>query len=116
VHRRRWSLTGGELRVEDTITGRGQHEVVVRWQFAVGWAVQVTGDTALISGSEGTFAAAVAASCPARLAVQTRPVAVGFGSTVDAPVLTCMVNAHLPVGITTTWSRALGGADSERMS
>jgi uncharacterized heparinase superfamily protein len=116
VHRRRWSLTGDELRVEDMITGRGRHEVVVRWQLAAGWAVQVAGDAALISGAEGAFAATVAASCPTRLAVQARPVAAGFGSTVDAPVLTCLVDAHLPVCITTTWSRAPGGVNGEKTS
>jgi hypothetical protein len=115
-HRRRWSLAEGGLRIDDLISGRGRHEIVVRWQLAVGWAVQVTGDTASISGTEGAFTAAVAASCPARLAVQARPVAAGFGSTADAPVLTCTVNAYLPVGVTTTWSRAPDGADSERMS
>jgi hypothetical protein len=41
-----------------------------------------------------------------RLAVETRPVAAGFGSTADAPVLTCRMDAALPARVTTAWSRA----------
>ena len=34
VHHRRWSLTSDGLRIEDTVTGRGRHEIVIRWQLA----------------------------------------------------------------------------------
>src|SRR5260370_1258281 len=36
LHRRRWSLTEGGLRVEDLVTGRGRHEIVIRWQLSAG--------------------------------------------------------------------------------
>ena len=36
LHHRRWSLTSDELQVEDLVTGRGRHEIVIRWQLAVG--------------------------------------------------------------------------------
>ena len=116
LHRRRWTLTDSGLRIEDAITGRGRHEVVIRWHLAVGWAVRLAGNTALVSSSAGTFCATVAVSCPAQLAVRARPVAAGFGSTVDAPVLTCRIHAYLPAYVTTTWSRASRGADGEGMS
>ena len=37
------------LRVDDLITGRGRHEIVVRWQLAAGSAVRLTGGTALVT-------------------------------------------------------------------
>jgi hypothetical protein len=49
-----------------------------------------------------------------RLSTETRAVAAGFGSTADAPVLTCRMDAALAVGVTTVWSRARGGAGGER--
>ena len=116
LHRRRWSLTGEGMRVEDAIIGRGRHEIVVRWQLAVGCTVRLAGNTALVSSPAGTFRATVAVSGPAQLAVQARPVAAGFGSTVDASALTCRIGAYLPAYVTTTWSRAPGGADGEGMS
>ena len=52
----------------------------------------------------------VAATAPVRLATETRAVAAGFGSTADAPVLVCRVDAALAVGVTTVWtSRSAGG-------
>jgi hypothetical protein len=48
------------------------------------------------------------------LATETRAVAAGFGSTADAPVLICRVDAALAVAITTVWSRARGSAGGER--
>ena len=40
LHHRRWSLTSDGLRVEDTVTGRGRHEIVIRWQLAAGSTVR----------------------------------------------------------------------------
>jgi hypothetical protein len=37
-------------------------------------------------------------------------VATGFGSTVDAPVLSCRAHAVLPIRVTTIWSRACSSA------
>ena len=116
LHHRRWSLTSDGLRVEDLVTGRGRHEIVIRWQLAAGSSVRVDGGTALVTSPAGDFSVTVAATAPVLLAVETRPVAAGFGSTADAPVLTCRMDAALPVWATTTWSRALGGAGGEGMT
>jgi hypothetical protein len=40
------------------------------------------------------------------LTSETRPVAAGFGSTADAPVLTCRIQASLPAWVSTVWARA----------
>jgi uncharacterized heparinase superfamily protein len=113
-HHRRWSLTSDELQVEDLITGRGRHEVVVRWQLAAGSTVRVADRSALVAGPAGDFSVTVAATAPVRLATETRAVAAGFGSTADAPVLICQLDAALTVGVTTVWRRARGSAGGER--
>ena len=114
LHHRRWSLTSDGLRVEDTVTGQGRHKIVIRWQLAAGSTVRVADGAAFVTSSAGAFAVTVAATAPVALATETRAVAAGFGSTADAPVLTCRVDAALAVGITTVWSRTSGGADGER--
>jgi hypothetical protein len=105
LHRRRWSLTSDELKVEDLVTGRGRHEVVIRWQLAVGTAVRAADGMALVTSPAGAFSVTIGASAPVLLTTETRPVAAGFGSTTDASVLTCRINAALPVRATTVWSR-----------
>ena len=105
-HRRRWSLTEDGLRVDDAVTGRGRHQIVIRWHLPPGSAVRVDGRTALVTSPAGAFPVTVAATAPVRLAAGARPVATGFGSTADAPVLTCRIDAVLPVGATTIWTRA----------
>jgi uncharacterized heparinase superfamily protein len=105
-HRRRWSLTENGLRVDDLIAGRGRHEVVIRWQLAADSEVRLDGGTALITGSAGTFRVVAEATDPVSLAAETRPVAAGFGSTADAPVLACRIEASLPAWASTTWTRA----------
>ncbi len=112
-HHRRWSLTSDGLRVDDRITGRGRHEAVVRWQLAPGSVVRVTGSTALVTAAAGAFLVAVTATGGALLTAGTGQVAAGFGSTVDAPVLTCRVDAALPIRVSTVWSRARGRAEGE---
>ena len=92
------------------MTGRGRHEIVVRWQLAAGFTVRIADRTALVAGPAGDFSVTVAATAPVRLATETRAVAAGFGSTADAPVLVCRVDAALAVGVTTVWtSRSAGG-------
>ncbi len=112
-HRRRWTLAAGGLLVEDAVTGRGSHEVVVRWQLAPGWSARVAGDTAHLYGPAGAVVATVTANVPLTLEVTSRPVAAGFEVRADAPVLTCRADAALPVLLTTAWSRAAGGAHAE---
>jgi uncharacterized heparinase superfamily protein len=113
LHRRRWSLTSGGLRVDDLVTGRGRHEIVLRWHLAAGTSVRVDGDTALVTGPAGTFSVAVEATGPLLLAVETGPAAAGFGSTADTPVLTGRMDAALPARTTTVWSRVRGSAGRE---
>jgi uncharacterized heparinase superfamily protein len=110
LHRRRWSLTSGGLRVDDTITGRGRHEIVIRWHLAAGSAIRVAEASAIVIGPADTFSVAVAATDPVSLAAETSQIAAGFGSTADAPVLSCRAHAVLPIRVTTSWSRAHGGA------
>jgi uncharacterized heparinase superfamily protein len=114
VHHRRWVLTRGGLKVEDTVTGQGQHEIVIRWQLAVGATVRVADRSALVTTPAGAFSVTVAATAPVRLAAETRAVAAGFGSTADASVLICQLDASLAVGVTTVWSRARNSAGGER--
>jgi uncharacterized heparinase superfamily protein len=114
IHHRRWSLTSDGLRVDDTVTGTGRHEIVIRWQLAAGSAVRVADGAAFVTGPVGAFAVTVAATAPVGLSTETRAIAVGFGSTADAPVLTCRMDTALAVGITTVWSRARGSAGGER--
>jgi uncharacterized heparinase superfamily protein len=116
THRRRWSLAGDGLRVEDEVNGRGRHEIVVRWQLAPGLAVRAVGGGALVTGPAGAVSVAVTATAAVLIAVQDRTVAAGFGGVTDAPVLICRIDATLPVGVTTTWSRAPGAAGGEGTS
>ena len=113
LHRRRWSLTQGGMLVDDTVTGRGRHEIVIRWQLAVGSAVRVTDTAAFATTPFGAFSVVIGATAPVSIAVEIRTVAAGFGSTADAPVLSCRANAVLPVRVTTVWSRASGRAGEE---
>jgi hypothetical protein len=75
--------------------------------------VRVADGAALVTSPAGAFSVAVAASHPVPLAAEIRPVAAGFGSTVDAPVLTCRIDAALPVRVSTVWSRVRGRAEGE---
>jgi uncharacterized heparinase superfamily protein len=108
VHRRRWTLTGAGLQVDDEVTGGRRHEVVVRWHLAPGAAVHLQADGAVVSTAAGDFPVSVSASGPVRLGVEPGMVATGFHATSVAPVLTCRIDAVLPVRISTCWRRTLG--------
>jgi len=112
-HHRRWSLTGDGLRVEDLVAGRGRHEIAIRWQLAPGSAMRVEGGRALVTSLAGAFLVALEASGPVLLTAETGQVATGFGSTADAPVLTCRMDATLPAWVSTVWSRVRGRAEGE---
>ena len=107
AHRRRWSLSKTGLRVDDLIGGSGDHAMTVRWHFAPGSGVRLTAGGAVLSTPVGEFQVAVSASRPVTLATGIAPVATGFSRTVDAPVLTCHIQAALPVRIITVWRCAL---------
>jgi hypothetical protein len=112
-HRQRWSLAGDGLRIDDLVTGRGRHELVLRWHLSAGASAKVTNGTALVTSVAGAFLMTVEATSPVVLAVEARPVVTRFVGTVDAPVLTCRMNADLPARATTRWSHARGDRAGE---
>ena len=61
-HRRRWSLTEAGLRVDDLITGRGQHAIVVRWHLAPGSALRLDEGEAVVTTPAGEFRVTVSAT------------------------------------------------------
>ena len=109
VHRRRWRLTGSGLQVDDEVTGSRRHRVVVRWHLPPGAAVQLQANGAVVSTAAGDFPVSVGSSGPVRIGVEPGMVATGFHATSVAPVLTCRIDAGLPVRVSTCWRRSLGG-------
>jgi hypothetical protein len=105
-HRRRWSLRGADLIVDDVVTGRGRHTVALRWHLAPGVTVRPGSDGAEVVTGTGAFRVRVHASAPVRLATCTRPVAAGFGLTTDSAVLECRADGPLPLRVRTVWARA----------
>jgi uncharacterized heparinase superfamily protein len=108
VHRRHWTLTGAGLQVDDEVTGGRRHEVVIRWHLAPGARVQLEANGAVVSTEAGDFPVSVSSSGPLRLGVEAGMVATGFHATSVAPVLTCRIDAGLPVRVSTCWRRTLG--------
>jgi hypothetical protein len=102
VHRRRWLLTEAGLRVEDYVTGRGQHALVLRWHLAPGSELLLAGAGAVVTTTAGRFRVTVSATGPIVLAAETGRVAAGFACTVGAPILVCRVTTMLPVQISTS--------------
>jgi uncharacterized heparinase superfamily protein len=105
-HHRRWSLRAHELRVDDTVTGRGPHRVTVRWHLAPGTGVRLVPGGAVVTIGAGEISVTVAASSEATITVATAEVSTGFGATVSAPVLACSLHPMLPAAISTVWRRA----------
>jgi uncharacterized heparinase superfamily protein len=105
-HRRRWSLGPDGLVVEDCISGRRWHEVIVRWHLPPATEVRLHDKAASVSTAAGEFAVTVGGSVPFYLTVDMAPLAAGFLQTEAAPVLTCRAVAGLPFRLTTSWRRA----------
>jgi uncharacterized heparinase superfamily protein len=103
VHRRRWLLTEAGLRVEDYVTGRGRHALVLRWHLSPGSELRLVGAGAVVSSPAGRFRVTLSATGPIVLATETGQVAAGFARTVGAPILVCRVTTVLPVQISTSW-------------
>lgn len=114
-HRRRWSLADDGLRIDDLVTGRGRHEIVVRWHLSAGAIAEVTDRTAVITSMAGSFLMTVKAASAVALAVEARPVTTGPAGPIEAAVLTCRMHTELPARVTTCWSRARG-EDAEGMT
>jgi uncharacterized heparinase superfamily protein len=106
VHRRRWSLTRVALKIDDEITGTGLHMVTVRWHLAPGSGVHLRAGMATVATAAGDFLVGVKASRPPELSVEAGLAATGFQAKTVTPVLTCRINAFLPVRVTTCWRRA----------
>jgi uncharacterized heparinase superfamily protein len=107
-HHRRWSLTETGLEVDDLVTGRGRHSIIVRWHLAPGSRLRLTAGGAEVSTSAGEFQVTVAATGPAALTAGTAQVATGFGRGLEAAVLTAAIDAALPARVSTGWRRAGG--------
>jgi uncharacterized heparinase superfamily protein len=105
-HCRRWSLGPHELRVDDTVTGRGRHRVTVRWHLAPGTGVRLVPGGAVVTIGAGEISVTVAASSEATVTVAIAEVSTGFGATVSVPVLSCSLHPKLPAAISTVWRRA----------
>ncbi len=111
-HRRRWSLRGADLVVDDLITGHGRHTVTLHWHLAPGVTVHPGSGSAEVVTGTGAFRVRVHASAPMRLATCTRPVAAGFGLTADSAVLEYRAEGLLPLRARTVWARgAVAGAE-----
>ncbi len=110
VHRRRWTVRPGELRVDDTVTGRGRHRVTVRWHLPPGAALRLVPGGAAVTLAAAEVDVVVRAGEPGAgqpaVMATTAPHSAGFGRTVDAPVLVCALQQQLPVRISTVWRRA----------
>jgi uncharacterized heparinase superfamily protein len=116
VHRRRWSLSRDGLQVDDQVTGGARHAVAVRWHLPPGSDVCLEPGGAAVATEGGDFAVTVTGSAPFRLEVEFAPVATGFLRTATAPVLTCRLDAALPVRLSTSWRRAGDGPGAGRLS
>jgi uncharacterized heparinase superfamily protein len=114
VHRRRWQLQADELRIDDTVTGRGRHRIALRWHLAKDALLRLVPGGAVVTVKAGDVDVEIAATGEHRLAADTAEIATGFGQTFPAPVLTCVLDAELPVRISTTWRRAAPRTDLPR--
>jgi uncharacterized heparinase superfamily protein len=114
VHLRRWLLNAAELRIDDTVTGRGRHRIAVRWHLAPDTQLRMIPGGAVVTTKAGDIGVTVTVANAHDLTAGTAEVATGFGTTVPAPVLSCILDAELPVGISTTWRRAPARSDFQQ--
>lgn len=115
AHRRAWSLSAAELLIDDLVSGQGRHTIVSRWQLAPGIRVRGGSDGFVLAVAGRAVTVEIGADVPLDVGTQNRAVALGFGRTTLAPVLTCRVERALPVRIRTRWRLAEGtqnGANS----
>jgi uncharacterized heparinase superfamily protein len=106
THQRRWSIRADELRIDDTVTGRGRHRVTVRWHLAPGATLRLVPGGAVVITAAGEIGVTVTATSEPTMTAATAQVSAGFGRTVTAPVFACTLHPQLPVRISTVWRRA----------
>jgi uncharacterized heparinase superfamily protein len=106
THRRRWQVRADELRVDDTVTGRGRHRIAVRWHLAPNTRVRLVPGGAVVTAKTGDFDVMVTATGELDLTAEMAEVGAGFGRTVQVPVLTCVLQSELPVRIGTIWRQS----------
>ena len=109
IHRRRWFLDDCGMQVEDLVTGRGRHTVAIRWHLAPESVLRLGPGEAAVTTPAGAFHVGVTSVVRTQLRCESGLVALGFGRTVRAPVLTCRLEAELPVRVTTRWRRGQQG-------
>jgi uncharacterized heparinase superfamily protein len=105
LHRRRWTVQGDRLQVDDTVTGSGRHRITVRWHLVQGTQLRLAPGGAVVTSPAGELVVAVEATEEPALSVVTAPVSAGLSRTVPAPVLACTLHHELPVTISTVWRR-----------
>jgi uncharacterized heparinase superfamily protein len=105
AHHRRWSVRAHELRVDDTVTGRGRHRVTVRWHLAPGTSLRLVPGGAVVTTAAGEIGVTVIAPGGPIMTASTAQISAGFARTVPAPLLTCTLHPELPVRIRTMWRR-----------
>ena len=106
THHRRWRLSADELRVDDTVTGRGRHRIAVRWHLAPDTLLRLVPGGAVVTAKTGDFDVIISATGELDLTAEMVEVGAGFGRTVTAPVLTCVLQCELPVRIGTAWRQS----------
>jgi uncharacterized heparinase superfamily protein len=106
THHRRWSVRADELRIDDTVTGRGRHHVTIRWHLAPDARLRLVSGGVAVATAAGEIGVTITATSEPTVTVATAEVSVGFGRTVTAPVLACAFHLELPVRISTVWRRA----------
>jgi len=106
THHRRWRLSADELRVDDTVTGRGRHRITVRWHLAPDTQLRLVPGGAVVTAKTGDVDVIISATGELDLTAEMAEVSGGFGRTVTAPVLTCVLRCDLPVRIATAWRQS----------
>ena len=92
--------------MDDVVTGVGRHSVALRWHLAPGCELDLAAGGAVVRTADRGYRVLISAPGRADLTAGTSPVAVGFGHTASAPVLTCRVCCTLPVQLSTSFQRA----------
>ena len=88
------------------MTGRGRHRIAVRWHLAPDTLLRLVPGGAVVTAKTGDFDVIISATGELDLTAEMVEVGAGFGRTVTAPVLTCVLQCELPVRIGTAWRQS----------